>query len=89
MGNLSGESREQNRKDKVTRFRSVTYARQLGLLVNTLGSYLNSGSLACAKRARSGAPWVRKFGKLSNRENLVMTQRTPARPPAHPYTHFM
>ena len=27
MGNLSGESREQNRKDKVTRFRSVTYAR--------------------------------------------------------------
>ena len=40
MGNLSGESREQNRKDKVTRFRSVTYARQLGLLVNTLGSHL-------------------------------------------------
>ena len=27
MGNLSGESREQNRKDKVTRFPSVTYAR--------------------------------------------------------------
>jgi len=26
MGNLSGGSREQNRKDKVTRFRSVTYA---------------------------------------------------------------
>ena len=25
-GNLSGESREQNRRDKVTRFRSVTYA---------------------------------------------------------------
>ena len=42
MGNLSGESREQNRKDKVTRFRSVTYARQLGLLVNTLGSHLKS-----------------------------------------------
>ena len=41
MGNLSGESREQNRKDKVTRFRSVTYARQLGLLVNTLGSQQN------------------------------------------------
>ena len=40
MGNLSGEFREQNRKDKVTRFRSVTYARQLGLLVNTLGSHL-------------------------------------------------
>ena len=28
MANLSGESREQNRKDKVTRFRSVTYARK-------------------------------------------------------------
>ena len=40
MGNLSGESREQIRKHKVTRFRSVTYARQLGLLVNTLGSHL-------------------------------------------------
>ena len=26
MGNLSGESCEQNRKDKVTRFPSVTYA---------------------------------------------------------------
>ena len=41
MGNLSGESREQNRTDKVTRFRSVMYARQLGLLVNTLESHLN------------------------------------------------
>ena len=40
MGNLSGESREQNRKDKVTRLPSVTYASQLGLLVNTLGSHL-------------------------------------------------
>ena len=40
MGNLGGESREQNRKDKVTRFRSVTYARQLGLFVNTLGNHL-------------------------------------------------
>ena len=40
MGKLSGEFREPNRKDKVTRFPSVTYARQLGLLVNTLGSHL-------------------------------------------------
>ena len=40
MGNLRGESREQNRKDKVTRVRSVTCARQLGVLVNTLGSHL-------------------------------------------------
>ena len=29
--------------------------------------------LAELSRARNGAPWVRKFGKLSNRENLVMT----------------
>ena len=29
-----------------------------------------------AKRA-SEAPWVRKFGKPSIRENLVMTKRTP------------
>ena len=27
MGNLSGEFRKQNRKDKVIRFPSVTYAR--------------------------------------------------------------
>ena len=26
-----------------------------------------------ARSARSGAPWVKKFGKLSIRENLVMT----------------
>ena len=32
-----------------------------------------SGALARASRARSGTPWVRKFGKLSIRENLVMT----------------
>ena len=32
-----------------------------------------SGALARAKRACSGAPWVAKFGKLSIRENLVMT----------------
>ena len=32
-----------------------------------------SGAPARAKRARSGASWVRKFGKLSIRENLVMT----------------
>ena len=41
MVNLSGESREQNQTDKVTRFRSVTYTRQLELLVNTLRSHLN------------------------------------------------
>ena len=32
MGNLSGESGEQNHKDKVTRFRSVTYARELRVI---------------------------------------------------------
>ena len=41
MGKLSGEFGEPNRKDKVTRCPSVSYARQLGLLVNTLGSHLN------------------------------------------------
>ena len=40
--------------------------------------------LSRAKRA-SGAPWVRKFGKLSIRENLVMTYSTNDRP----YTHYM
>ena len=43
-----------------------------------------SGALACAKRARSGAPWVRKFGKLSIREKFGYDVES-----AHPYTHFM
>ena len=34
---------------------------------------IDSGAPARAKRARSGAPSVRKFGKLSIPENLVMT----------------
>ena len=42
MGKLSGEFREPNRKDKVTRFPSVTYTGQLGLLVTTLASNLNA-----------------------------------------------
>ena len=42
MGNLTGESSEQNRKEKVTRFPSVTYAGKLGFLVNTLGSHLKN-----------------------------------------------
>ena len=40
MGKLIGEFPEPNRKDKVTRFPFVSYARQLGLLANTLGSHL-------------------------------------------------
>ena len=56
MGNLSGESREQNRKDKVTRFRSVTYAGQLGLLVNTLGSNLNTFFLSTNERTLGTKP---------------------------------
>ena len=50
MGSLSGESREQNRKHKMTRFHSVTYARQLGLLVNTLGSHPKSNLVLQSKR---------------------------------------
>ena len=33
----------------------------------------DSGAPARAKRAPSGEPWVRKFGKLSIPENMVMT----------------
>ena len=46
----------------------------LYILFNT-SLYLSpdSGALARAKSTRSGAPWVTKFGKLSIRENLVMT----------------
>ena len=36
MGNLSGESRKRNRKDKATRFPSVTYARQLQNYLTTI-----------------------------------------------------
>ena len=45
MGKLIGEFREPNRKDKVTRFPFVSYARQLGLLVNTLGGHLKFSAL--------------------------------------------
>ena len=38
-----------------------------------------SGALVRAKRA-SGAPWVRKFGKLSIREDWVMTSAYSVRP---------
>ena len=58
MGNLSGESREQNRKDKVTRFRSVTYARQLGLLVNTLGSHLELNEVKNLLIIKSLSTWI-------------------------------
>ena len=44
MGNLSRESREQNRKDKVTRFRSVGYASREPPQV---------GSISAVSRVRS------------------------------------
>ena len=45
--------------------------------------YINySGALARA--ARSGAPWVKKCGKLPIRENLVITWPSTDRPPARP-----
>ena len=50
MGNPSGKSREQNRKDKATRFPYVPYASQLGLLVNTLGSHLTKGTAVVYSR---------------------------------------
>ena len=49
MGKLISEFREPNRKDEVTRLPFVLYARQLALLVNTLGSHLK---------------WSYMFGKL-------------------------
>ena len=45
----------------------------ISYIPNRNGEANNSGAPARALRARSGAPWVRKFGKLSIRENLVMT----------------
>ena len=42
--------------------------------------------LSRARSTRSEAPWVTKFGKLSIRENLVMTLSTPARPPIRTHT---
>ena len=36
-----------------------------------------------ARSARSGAPWVRKFGGLPSREILIITDRTPDRPSVH------
>ena len=55
MGKLSSEFREPNRKDKVTGFPSVSYARQLGY---TLASHLKhfkdlSNNLAANPNLRS------------------------------------
>ena len=81
MGNLSGESREQNRKDKLIRFPSVTYARQLGLLVNTPGSHLkpknvqtSSRSLFCDKTM--AGPGVTKHSRESSHQ---LTDKTTTR----------
>ena len=53
MGNLSGESREENRKDKVTRFPSVTYARQLVKLENTLRRHFKRVSMGLTDRRKT------------------------------------
>ena len=39
--------------------------------------YRNISGAAAREERACGTPWVRKFGKLSIRENLVMTWRTP------------
>ena len=43
--------------------------------INDSDGYSNGliAELSRARRRRSGAPWVTKFGKPSIRENLVMT----------------
>ena len=69
MGNLSGESREENRKDKVTRFPSVTYARQLGSLGNTLGSHLTTLLVIIDDTAPTKNTKTRKI--LSKNQNLL------------------
>ena len=52
-------------------FRSCLSDRKQYTFIDGVQSdFCNSGAPA---RARSGAPWVRKFGKLSIPENLVMT----------------
>ena len=58
-------------RDEEADTRIVLYARLARRNDSVMHSY--SGAPACAKRARSVAPWVRKFGKLSITENLVMT----------------
>ena len=43
----------------------------LNRIMNMSFTWFNSGALA--HEARSGAPWVRKCGKLPIQENLVIT----------------
>ena len=50
---------------------STKEARVASFVLSELPAYLIA-ELSRAKRA-SGAPWVRKFGKLTIRENLVVT----------------
>ena len=65
MGKLSGEFREPNRKDKVTRCPSVSYTRYLGLLVNTLGGHLKFSLLQPALRAAHVNVYVTIFAYLT------------------------
>ena len=51
-------------------FEENGHCRDLAL-VFSLARVRNSGALA--REARSGAPWVKKCGKLPIRENLVIT----------------
>ena len=75
MRNLSGEFHEQNRKDKVTRLPSVTYARQLGLLVNSLGKHLKH-----VGHFNSNAPQLRKSTHPRKCGNQVIVLRPSFRP---------
>ena len=49
-------------------FKNMTFHFKKRLLISSLQAELSS-----ARSARSGAPWVRKFGYLSIREILVIT----------------
>ena len=57
----------------------TTYTERGAAVVSTIAS---SGALA--REARSGAPWVKKCGKLPIREKLVITWPYTARPPDRP-----
>ena len=56
---------------RYNKFSALSVTNILGIRSLVTGSY--SGAPARAKSAPSGAPWVRKFGKLAIPENLVMT----------------
>ena len=89
MGKLSGEFREPNRKDKVTRFRFVTYPRLLGLLINTLGGQSVFFSKSVKKSVKRGIRVLRARRSRASHARRACEARDKKPTVRFPYNEFV